>query len=73
MFPNPASDYFVIKSDALKDAQIQLFNAVGQLINIPNFPSGDEILFKTKDLAKGLYFVNVTIEGELITRKVIVE
>ena len=73
VFPNPASDYFVLKSDALKDAQIQIFNAVGQLITLPNFPSGDEILFKTKDLPKGLYFVNVTIEGELITRKVIVE
>lgn len=73
VFPNPASDYFVIKSDALKDAQIQIFNAVGQLIQLPSYPSGDEMLFKTNDLAKGLYFVNLTVGNELITRKVIIE
>lgn len=73
VFPNPASDYFVIKSDALRNAQIQIFNAVGQLINLPKFPSSNQVLFKTKDLPKGIYFINVTIEGELITRKVIIE
>lgn len=73
VFPNPASDYFVVKGQELKDANILVFNAVGQQIQLPNFTSNDEILFKTTDVPKGIYFVNIRVGEELMTKKVIIE
>ncbi|NJN78201.1 MAG: T9SS type A sorting domain-containing protein [Saprospiraceae bacterium] len=72
VFPNPASNYFVVESEDIRNAQIQVFNAVGQRIEIPHFPSTNQILFKTQDLPKGIYFVNIRVGEELITKKVVI-
>lgn len=73
VFPNPAGDYFVVESEDIQDATIQVFNAIGQQVNLPNFPSTNQILFKTQDLPKGIYFVTIRIGEELMTKKVVVE
>jgi hypothetical protein len=73
VFPNPASNYFVVEGEAIQAATIQIFNAIGQQISLPNFPSTNQVLFKTQDLPKGIYFVTIRIGGELVTKKVVVE
>jgi len=66
VFPNPVDDYFVIESDEIQNAQIQVFNAVGQIVNIPNVKTNNQILYKTNDLSKGIYFVNIRVGEQLI-------
>ncbi len=73
VFPNPTSDYFVIETEELKYATIEVLNAIGQRIEIPSFNSGNQQLFKTQNLPKGIYIVNVRIGEELTTKKVIIE
>lgn len=73
VFPNPTSNYFVVESEAIRNAQIQVFNAIGQQIQLPSFPSTNQVLFKTQDLPKGIYFVNIRVGEELITKRVIVD
>jgi hypothetical protein len=73
VFPNPASNYFVVESEAIEEAKIQVFNAIGQQINLPKFPSMNQILFKTQDLPKGIYFVTIRIGEEVMTKKVVIE
>ncbi len=72
VFPNPVDDYFVIESDEIQNAQIQVFNAVGQIVNIPNVKTNNQILYKTNDLSKGIYFVNIRVGEQLITKRIIV-
>ena len=73
VFPNPASGYFILKGVSLDNATVSIFNAVGQQLQLPTFTSEDEILFKTQDLSKGIYFVNIRIGEKLLTKKVIIE
>lgn len=72
VFPNPSSDYFVVESESIKNTDISIFNAVGQQMNLPRFGSNNQILFKTKDLPKGIYFVNIRVGEELITKRVVI-
>jgi hypothetical protein len=73
VFPNPASQYFVLKGKHLEDANISVFNAIGQVVQIPNFVSNNEILFRTENLPKGIYFINIKQGEELVTKRVIIE
>lgn len=73
LFPNPTSDYFVIENEDIKTATIELFNVIGQRVTVPSFLSENQRLFKTQDLPKGIYFVNIKIGETLTTRKVIIE
>ena len=73
VFPNPANDYFVVKGRQMKAATIQVFNAMGQVVQPQHFISNDEVLFRTTNLSKGIYFVNIRVGEALITKKVIVE
>ncbi len=72
IFPNPTNDYFVLEMETIKDAQIHIFNAIGQEVKVPHFSSNNQLLFKTQDLPKGIYFVNIRVGEELITKKVII-
>jgi len=75
--PNPASDFlnvnFSINETA--DAQIQLMNAVGQIVyNQPyTIQSGDSSTqIDVSELANGVYFLNVKADGQMTSRKVTV-
>ncbi|MFK7949935.1 MAG: LamG-like jellyroll fold domain-containing protein [Saprospiraceae bacterium] len=72
VFPNPANNYFVVENKQIRNAQIQVYNAVGQQVDLPNFVSDDQVLFKTDNLPKGIYFVNIQIGEKLITKRIIV-
>lgn len=57
IYPNPASDYIILRSDFLQPQKIQIYSAVGKLVkDIPDFVS-DKIFIK--DLKEGIYFVRV--------------
>ncbi|MBS3915631.1 MAG: multicopper oxidase domain-containing protein [Bacteroidetes bacterium] len=71
IYPNPASEYVGIKSDFdLSDAEILVINSVGKeyykgkcvqnILSIANFP-------------KGVYFIRIKQNKNLITKKIIVQ
>ena len=66
VFPNPASQYIMIKSTRVRD--LEIFNAVGQLVQSDKSVQ-DGSMISIANLEKGLYFV----KSEDATQKLIVE
>ncbi|MCR9171169.1 MAG: T9SS type A sorting domain-containing protein [bacterium] len=73
LYPNPASDKFVLSAGSISEARIELINQLGQTVEVPMNVSLDEITFDTSELPSGIYLVKVDYRGKLITKKVIIE
>jgi hypothetical protein len=73
LYPNPASDKFVLAAGSISEANIELINQMGQAIEVPLSTTLDEITFDTSELPSGIYLVKVDYRGKLITKKVVVE
>lgn len=72
IFPNPATDFFMIRSN--QNLSVQVYNALGKKVGDP-FSVQQNVTFryKTDQLAAGIYFVRATnSQGRRITNKVIV-
>lgn len=73
IYPNPAGDFFVIQSDnILKNAQVQIYNELSQLIELPFKTNGHAVIVNTSSLRKGLYIVKVQSEEKLFIGKVMI-
>lgn len=73
LYPNPASDQFVLAAGSISESAIELINQMGQTVEVPMQVTLDEITVDTSDLPTGMYLVKVNYRGKLITKKVIVE
>jgi flagellar hook assembly protein FlgD len=76
VFPNPATEVaavnFYLRS--ANTVKMEVYNTLGELVQSTtanNFAAGaNSIEFNGTNLNKGLYFVNLTIGNEIVTRKV---
>lgn len=77
--PNPATDFANLNFELLKsaDVQVTVFNLIGQeKIVIPNrnFNKGkNQIDINLDQLSSGTYFVRLDIDGNVVTRKLVVK
>jgi len=73
VYPNPSSGRFTIALGQTKAAsmQIEMTDSLGKVIYTSSTP-GQEATVETSSLAKGLYFLSVTVQGRRHTEKVIV-
>ena len=75
MMPNPAQAFTQIKFGdeyIAKEKSIEVYNAVGQLVQAANLDNVDNYILHTSDLASGVYTVNLQTEkGMQIERLVI--
>ena len=78
LYPNPAIDnvQLLVSTGEAGSASTQVINSVGQVVmSNPNqtLVKGDNTLtINVQQLPKGLYFVNVTIDGKTISKKLTV-
>jgi hypothetical protein len=72
VYPNPATDKVVVMlNNANKDTQIQILNAIGQVVlTRTNLTEKNEL--NTESLSKGVYFVRVSNGKESSTSKLII-
>lgn len=76
VFPNPTVDVAVVNFylKANTTVKMEVYNTLGELVqstDATNYAAGaNKIEFDGSDLNKGLYFVNLTIGDEVVTRKV---
>jgi hypothetical protein len=71
IFPNPSDNISYINMSSPGEKMIQIISATGAVIDTrKTFAQIAQI--STKDLAKGLYVINISFEGKLITKKLIV-
>lgn len=79
LFPNPASDYvqLIVSTDKASTSSTQIINSVGQVVmsNASQTLSKGEnqLSINIQDLPKGLYFVNVTIDGKTVSKKLTIQ
>ena len=78
VYPNPANDYTTLSIDMAHraDATVDVVNALGQKVMSADYAveSGtNKIRLNTEELATGIDFVNVTIEGKSQTVKLTVQ
>ncbi|TNE54448.1 MAG: T9SS type A sorting domain-containing protein [Bacteroidetes bacterium] len=70
-YPNPNGGQFVVQSS--QAGQFKIVNELGQLIKKIDITQETGLRYEVTDMARGVYFVSGTIDGELITRKVVVQ
>ena len=78
VYPNPASDFTVVGLNLKKDAEVslQLIDVTGKVIASKNYGSlngASEIVLGTSELTSGVYIIELTVNNEKHTKKLIVE
>ena len=73
IFPNPCSTYLTLETNTnFIAAIVTLYNSAGQIIKETKNISGQTFNLQTSELANGFYFIEVSEEGKVITRKKVV-
>ena len=72
IYPNPASEYFMIQSESIVSGiSINVIDISGKIvISKDNIKSDERIIIS--DLNKGIYFVNITSNNFSKTEKLII-
>lgn len=71
--PNPNSGSFFINfNQAVTNAEIKLTNLNGKVIRVYSF-SGDTISISNNNLEKGVYLLDVSIDGKILVERILVQ
>jgi len=70
VFPNPTSDKIIVNTD-LNNCNYELVDVKGSVITSDNFNYSTEIDLSKN--AKGIYFLKLKSQNEIITKKIIIE
>ena len=78
VYPNPANDFAVIAINLNKEAQmvLNLIDISGKQIATRNYGSIvglSEVVLNTQDLQSGVYVVELLVNGERLTKRLVVE
>jgi hypothetical protein len=71
--PNPAHDHLWIEMADLDRATVTLRNQLGQEVGVMREVMGDRMTLNTRDLARGVYFVEVKTAERILTEKIVLE
>lgn len=73
IYPNPAADYFTIRTNIDSgEFQFRLIDARGQIMIVQSSPTGS-VRIPLSDFSPGIYFVEATIEGKRYTQSIQVQ
>jgi PKD repeat protein len=70
IYPNPANDVLYISSNEEDDLEILIYDVKGQMIQKVTFQPGSEKIDISK-LENGIYLINIQVEDEVFTKKII--
>ncbi|MBP6374479.1 MAG: zinc-dependent metalloprotease, partial [Flavobacterium sp.] len=72
VYPNPVSNYFQISSPQLAIDEVELFNALGQLVSTQKL-SGTNPQVQVNQLAEGTYYIRMYSQGSFVKSAKIVK
>jgi bacillolysin len=72
VYPNPANDYFTIKNISGM-LHLQVYDMTGKQVYEENHQSGDDMQINTTSWSQGLYFLTITNEGKVNTKKILIQ
>lgn len=73
LYPNPTTGEFFIEAGSIAEATIEIYNGMGQLMDLSMTSQMDKLTFDTKNIPAGIYLVKIEYRGKLQTKKVVVE
>ncbi|GAB5418401.1 MAG: hypothetical protein Crog4KO_14950 [Crocinitomicaceae bacterium] len=78
MYPNPATDVTVIEADLAQNAEVSiaLTDMTGKVVDARDYgvvTPGTKLPIATASLESGVYIVQLTVNGKLMTKQLIVE
>jgi hypothetical protein len=73
IYPNPANTIFSVEGDNVTNAQISIYNSIGQLMNLPVLNKDKKITFGVSGIAKGIYFVRISNGTSTVIKKIILQ
>ncbi len=71
VYPNPASNNFVIKSQQVEKGTYTIINSMGQKITEGNIETSSQVI-NTENLSNGLYFLILKINDKLVQQNKII-
>ena len=73
IFPNPADDYLIIQANEIE--KVEVFNAIGQNINIPDpyYFNVGKVKLDLSRLSTGIYFLKINIVHKSAIKKVLLK
>ncbi len=78
MYPNPANDVTVIEADLAQNAEVSvaLTDMAGKIVDARDYgvvTPGTKLPIATTSLESGIYIVQLTVNGKMMTKQLIVE
>ncbi len=71
VFPNPATSYFTVSIPGNMEAQVAIYDILGNLIYQKDMVSGD-LTFDTETFNSKFYIIQIKQSGNIITKKLII-
>lgn len=68
VYPNPANDYMIVQGEVKID-RIEIANLLGEVIYTEE-PNTEKVQLNTGNYAEGMYFIKLSMKGNVITRKI---
>ncbi len=76
MYPNPVENTNSVNidfSNNIEDVVFKILDMYGRAVNVEYSINANNVVLKTQELSKGIYFINLLIDGTKISRKLIVK
>lgn len=64
IYPNPMSDYFMVKSDLNQSFDLYIYSSLGELLKVEHDITNGQVI--SPNLEKGLYFVKLRTESNVV-------
>lgn len=71
IYPNPTSGQIIIPLEEGTIKSVTLRNSLGQLLLTDNHPSSDKLELDISTFPTGIYFLQLELDGEVLTKKII--
>jgi hypothetical protein len=72
VYPNPAANEFSIEGNKISEATVSITDCMGKSVSLVSESIGDKMVFNTSELANGIYFINVELNGNVDQQKLTV-
>ena len=73
LYPNPTSNQFTIQGKKMDEAIIDIYNSMGQKVNLQGIASQEEIQYDASNLNPGLYLIKIRIDDYEFTERLMVK
>jgi hypothetical protein len=73
MYPNPVSDVLYVECSSKGADQVQIFNAMGELVHEKSNTSFNRMNVDMSNLSPGFYTVNLTVAKQTVSKKILVK